>query len=142
MSFFDSNFEYEMPETPLIQLDSMEESTESSVDPDFSFLDNALLNGGDIFRRESKDVLEKEYKERTGAKSIQCAVCGKCFSTRSAKQYHKLQFAKGEGCNVPSKVGRPKKLSSASTANESQESVCVDSTCDLEMPMSKLKQRR
>ena len=141
MSVLDTSFEYEMPDTPLIRLGSLEESTES-VDPDFAFLDDALLNGAEIFRRESMDVLDKTYSEKISEKKsgIQCAVCGKSFKTRSAKQYHKVQYAKGEGCNVPSKIGRPKKL--RLTAGASTETACTDSTFDLEMPVSMLKQRR
>ena len=38
---------------------------------------------------------------------IQCSVCGKKFKTRQDKYYHKTRFAKGTGCNVAEKAGRP-----------------------------------
>ena len=40
-------------------------------------------------------------------KNSQCSVCGKTFKTRQSKYYHKSKFARGTGCNIVERAGRP-----------------------------------
>ena len=60
-----------------------------------------------LFTQKSFAILDSAAFAENSKGGIKCTVCGKSFSNRSKKFYHKSKFATGTGCNVPDTKGRP-----------------------------------